>query len=115
MTACGGTCQSCALTGTVGTCTNVPNGADPLNQCSDLGAAACSTDGSCNGSGACRLYAAGTQCVAATCTGTTFTPARTCNGARIQQTTPPGSHWGYQLLVSRLSPKKKLGNLPRPP
>ena len=33
---------------------------DPLNQCADLGATSCSTDGTCNGSGACRLYAAGT-------------------------------------------------------
>jgi len=90
-TACGGTCQSCAMTGTVGTCTNVPNGQDPLNQCADLGAPACSTDGSCNGSGACRLYAAGTQCVGPTCSGTTFTPARTCNGTGTCQTATSSS------------------------
>ena len=84
--ACSGTCQSCALAGTVGTCTNVAAGTDPLNQCADLGAASCSTDGMCNGSGACRLYGAGTQCAAATCTGSTVTPARTCNGTGTCQT-----------------------------
>ena len=91
MTACGGTCQSCALTGTVGTCTMVQNGTDPLNQCADLGATACSTDGSCNGAGACRLYAAGTQCAMPTCTGTTFTQARTCNGTGTCQTVTASS------------------------
>ena len=40
---------------------------------------ACGTDGVCNGAGACRCTRR-TQCVAASCTGTTFTPARTCNG-----------------------------------
>jgi len=90
-TACTGTCQSCALTGTVGACTNVPNGQDPLNQCSDLGASTCSTDGSCNGAGACRQYAAGTQCAAASCSGTTLTPARTCNGTGTCQTVSTSS------------------------
>ena len=89
--ACSGTCQSCALAGTVGTCTNVPAGSDPLNQCADLGNAACSTDGQCNGAGACRLYAAGTTCVAAACSGSTFTPARTCNGTGTCQTTTSSS------------------------
>jgi len=78
-TACTGTCASCALPGTMGTCTAVPAGQDPLTQCADQGAATCGTDGSCNGSGACRKYASGTTCVAASCTGTTLTPAATCN------------------------------------
>ena len=64
-TACTGTCASCALAGTMGTCTSVPAGQDPLNQCTDQGVATCGTDGSCNGSGACRKYASGTTCVAA--------------------------------------------------
>jgi hypothetical protein len=79
-TACTGTCQSCALTGSVGTCKVVPAGQDPLNQCTDAGAATCGNDGTCDGSGACRKYGAGTVCVAAACAGSTFTPARTCNG-----------------------------------
>jgi hypothetical protein len=79
-TACTGTCQSCALTGSVGTCKVVPAGQDPLNQCTDGGAATCGNDGTCDGSGACRKYGAGTVCVAAACAGSSFTPARTCNG-----------------------------------
>jgi Cellulose binding domain len=78
-TACTGTCASCALAGTMGTCTAVPAGQDPQNQCPDQGMATCGTDGSCNGSGVCRKYASGTTCVAAVCTGTTLTPAATCN------------------------------------
>ena len=65
-TACSGTCVSCALTGSAGTCSSVPSGQDPLDQCTDQGVAMCGDDGSCNGSGACRRYAAGTLCVPAT-------------------------------------------------
>ena len=43
--------------------------ADPLSQCTDNGATSCGTDGMCDGAGGCRLYAAGTMCAAATCTG----------------------------------------------
>ena len=63
-TACTGTCASCALAGSLGTCSSVPAGQDPLNQCTDQGVAMCGTDGSCNGSGACRRYASGVTCVA---------------------------------------------------
>jgi hypothetical protein len=59
----------------------VPDGQDPYDQCSDVGASACGTDGTCNGAGACRLYAAGTLCARSTCTGTNFVGARTCNGS----------------------------------
>jgi hypothetical protein len=79
-TACNGTCQSCALAGSEGTCKVVPAGQDPLNQCTDDTAATCGFDGSCDGSGACRRYGAGTVCVGATCSTGGFTPARTCNG-----------------------------------
>jgi len=82
-TACTGTCTSCALTGTVGTCTAVAAGTDPLNQCTDAGAASCGTDGTCNGNGACRLYASGTQCVAQSCTGSTLGATQTCDGAGV--------------------------------
>ena len=80
-TACTAICASCALAGTMGTCTSVPAGQDPQGQCADQGASTCGTDGSCNGSGACRKYAAGTVCTAATCTTATLTPAATCNAS----------------------------------
>jgi len=80
-TACAGTCASCALTGSAGTCSSVPSGSDPLSQCADQGIATCGTDGSCNGSGACRRYATGTVCVPASCTGSTLTPNATCNAS----------------------------------
>jgi hypothetical protein len=76
-TACTGTCRSCALPGSEGACTNVPERQDPLDQCPDSGAASCGTDGTCDGVGACRFYAKGTTCraiagacdVAETCAG----------------------------------------------
>ena len=82
---CSGTCASCALTGTLGTCTNIPAGTDPLNACTDATAATCGTDGTCDGSGKCRLYAAGTVCAAQSCTGATFTPARSLRRHRCLQ------------------------------
>src|SRR6266540_1700891 len=99
-TACTGTCKSCALAGTLGTCTNVAAGQDPLNQCGDQGAASCGTDGFCNGAGACRQYAAGTQCAAASCSGTTLTPARTCNGTGTCQTVTTSSCAPYACGAS---------------
>jgi hypothetical protein len=81
--ACNGTCESCALPTALGTCSNVPDGAaDPQNTCKDAGQASCGTDGVCNGKGTCRLYSAGTVCVAPACPagGSTLTHARTCDG-----------------------------------
>ncbi len=79
-TACAGLCRSCALSGSAGSCTNVPAGADPLVQCPDDGIASCDRDSSCDGAGMCRLYPAGTGCAAAVCMSGTATTARTCNG-----------------------------------
>jgi hypothetical protein len=69
----------------------VPAGADPLGQCSDAGAATCGANGWCNGSGACQKYAAGTSCAPASCSGSTFTAAATCdgNGTCATPTTTP--------------------------
>ena len=49
--ACTGTCRSCALPGSAGACTAVPNGQDPLGQCADALGATCGTDGFCDGFG----------------------------------------------------------------
>src|SRR6185436_3788350 len=66
--ACTASCQACNLMASLGTCTSVPpGGADPTGTCKDMGATMCGTDGTCNGSGGCRKYAAGTICKAASC------------------------------------------------
>ena len=61
---CSGTCTYCVG----GSCTNVPIGQDPLNDCTPSG---CISTGNCNGAGACEVPAPGTDpnnyCPAATC------------------------------------------------
>jgi hypothetical protein len=64
-----------------GVCGNIVNGNDPDNECTAQAASTCGTDGSCNGTGACRLFPTGTVCTASSCAGSTFQPADTCNGS----------------------------------
>jgi hypothetical protein len=81
-TACTGTCQSCAIPGSMGMCTAVASGPDPASTCVDHGAPGCGTDGKCL-AGSCEKYQQGIACAGATCpgSGTTFTPGSTCDGA----------------------------------
>src|SRR4029079_8453917 len=81
-TGCSAACQSCNLTGTVGTCTPIAAGMapTPATQCTDMGSTSCGTDGKCHGGGACRLYAASTPCGGASCTAMTLSSARSCDG-----------------------------------
>jgi hypothetical protein len=86
--ACTGTCMSCAVVGSLGTCTSVMAGkGDPAGRCPDQGAASCGTNGFCDGAGACQRYGAGVECAPPTCptAGTTATLARTCDGAGVCQ------------------------------
>jgi hypothetical protein len=80
---CTGTCMSCALTGKLGTCSPVAAGHAPslTTQCPAATPATCGNDGFCNGAGACEVYGPSTTCAPATCGGSTFTPARSCDGA----------------------------------
>ncbi|MCC6216753.1 MAG: hypothetical protein IT376_17975 [Polyangiaceae bacterium] len=84
-TQCAGACVACTAAlkgaGADGGCGPIAAGADPASECADQGVASCGTDGACDGAGQCRRYAAGTECAAATCTGTTRTLASTCGGA----------------------------------
>jgi hypothetical protein len=83
-TACSGSCLSClfADTGAAdGTCAPVAAGLDPAAECVDLGAASCSTNGSCDGAGQCALYADGSVCLAPYCDApTSLTLTSTCSG-----------------------------------
>jgi hypothetical protein len=82
-TACTGPCKSCALSGTMGQCSNVAKDApDPTETCTDQGNATCGTTGKCE-AGACQKYAQGTACKEGSCpaTGTTLTPESVCDGA----------------------------------
>jgi hypothetical protein len=79
--ACTGSCFSCRLSGSAGRCVPVAAGAaDPKNVCRDQTPASCGNDGTCNGLGACRKYAANTVCGAASCANGTARAASTCNG-----------------------------------
>jgi hypothetical protein len=95
--ACAGTCTSCALSGTVGTCTSIAGGQSPIpaTQCTDQGATTCGTNGLCNGSGACQKYPSGTQCGGATCTGSSLTSASTCNTSNVCTAPAPTSCTPY--------------------
>ena len=80
-TACAGTCSACNLAGSVGTCVAVPAGQDPLAQCSrrrrhDLRPRTASATGAAPA----RSTPPAPPAHAATCTGSTFTPAATCDG-----------------------------------
>jgi hypothetical protein len=101
-TACTGTCLSCALTGTPGTCTPVPAGQtpNPATQCAASSASTCGLDGTCNGAGACRDFPTGTQCAAPLCSGATLTPAQTCNGSGTCQTVTAGACSGNLVCGS---------------
>jgi hypothetical protein len=86
-TACTEPCRSCGLAGTAGICTPIAAGEDPDNECPTDLSSTCGRDGSCDSQGGCRLHPAGTLCVPQTCTGSTLSPARTCDGAGICQPT----------------------------
>jgi hypothetical protein len=80
---CNGLCQACTnvRTGAAnGVCAPIRPGTDPDNECTQQAAATCGTNGFCDGSGACQLYAAGTQCAAPFCQGTVAVGPATCNG-----------------------------------
>ncbi|MDI7269261.1 MAG: MYXO-CTERM sorting domain-containing protein, partial [Myxococcota bacterium] len=80
-TTCAGVCQSCAISGSIGTCAPVPAGRDPEVECG--GAGTCG--GTCNGMGACQAARAGEPC--GTC--------RICNTSGSCLPQPDGSSCDY--------------------
>ncbi|HEX6836933.1 MAG TPA: hypothetical protein VF334_10200 [Polyangia bacterium] len=86
--ACTGACRACNLTGSAGTCSPIAAGAMPGSghpSCGPDAQSSCGRDGTCDGAGACHLYALGTTCSSPSCdNGTnTFTPASTCDGKGV--------------------------------
>ena len=79
--ACTGTCKSCAVPGSEGTCRNVPDGQDLHGHCADGGAATCGLDGQCDGLGACRKYAVNTVCGMDSCSTGAERVAGRCDAA----------------------------------
>jgi Carbohydrate binding domain len=101
--ACAGACDACSndRTGQAnGLCKPVTAGTDPDNECAQDTASSCGLDGMCNGAGACRKWAAGTICVGQSCLGSTYTPARTCDGAGTCGTVTTASCGAYACGVS---------------
>jgi hypothetical protein len=90
---CTGACQSCALSTTPGTCSNV-TGAPAPGHTPCVGSGTCV--GTCNGqSASCAYHGAETNCGAASCTSGTATAARSCNGVGscgAVTTTPCGNY-----------------------
>jgi hypothetical protein len=73
-------CSSCTVPGKVGTCSPAPAGQDPGDLCPTEAATTCGRDGVCDGTGRCRLHAAGVECGAAVCSNGAAESARTCDG-----------------------------------
>lgn len=80
--ACEGSCQSCKgsenIVGRDGVCAPLREGLDPKDDCPDDGVDSCQRDGTCDGHGACRLYA---QAVCNPCERTCTGPCESCQGS----------------------------------
>ncbi|HEY2901845.1 MAG TPA: hypothetical protein VGL59_14780 [Polyangia bacterium] len=81
--ACQDTCKACNVPGMMGTCAFVPEGIKPRSAttCAPSAMSTCGQDGTCDGSGACRQYPAGTVCLAGTCDGAAVSGINVCNGS----------------------------------
>lgn len=84
-TDCTGACVACSAAkkgvGADGTCGPIADGADPDDDCALSSVETCGTLGFCDGMGACRLYAAGTECAPAECLSESLlAPASSCDG-----------------------------------
>ena len=80
--ACTGSCLTCALATSLGTCHPIVAGSPPrgANDCAKSDAATCGLDGMCDGSGQCERYPSGTLCKAGSCAGDAVTGRYQCDG-----------------------------------
>ena len=97
-------CNACqqAFTGSPdGICSPVIIGQDPHNACADETATKpCGNDGACDGVGACRKVSSGHICLPASCSGSTFTPAATCDGAGNCPASSPQDCGSFQCSLT---------------
>jgi len=78
--AAAGLCQSCKVTGSVGTCKPVPlGGSDPQLRCVK-GSTTCGLDGMCDGTGKCHYPDTSVNCSLQSCTGSVQTNPANCDG-----------------------------------
>ncbi len=85
---CTDLCSACNVAGSEGTCTPIPAGEDPAEECAMEAMSTCGNDGTCNGLGGCRKYPMGTQCQAPSCTGSMETPASSCDATGVCKAEP---------------------------
>jgi hypothetical protein len=77
---CDGPCQACNVVGNAGTCTPVPPGQDPDDECAMDAPTTCKRNGTCDGQGACGNYPAGAQCLPGSCSAGVEQASGTCDG-----------------------------------
>lgn len=83
-TDCRGTCEACSAAkkggGADGDCGPIPDGLDPDDECEQQPVSTCQQDGTCDGGGHCRLYAAGTPCTDPSCKAGQYAGQGKCDG-----------------------------------
>lgn len=73
-------CKACNVPGFEGRCVLALDGTDPRGQCPPESPSTCGRDGTCDGKGACRRWAAGTACTAPACAAGKVTYSAGCDG-----------------------------------
>jgi hypothetical protein len=94
-------CKACNVPGWEGRCTFAIAGSDPRGQCAQQAPSSCGTDGTCDGVGGCRLWAANTACAPGSCAAGAVTYAAACDGrGTCQPAQAPISCAPYQCADS---------------